>query len=87
MSRHHPKTATLNHSAPVKPPSEPKAVLAPSPGGQPQKPKLACEEMTRLRAYQKWETTGTPQGNGVQFWLDAEQELLAAEEGRFGLMN
>jgi hypothetical protein len=28
--------------------------------------------------------TGTPPGDGVQFWTEAEQELLAAEEGRFG---
>jgi len=83
MSRHQHKTATLAQSAPGKPPSEPKAAVVTVPDGQAQKPKFACEEMTRIRAYQKWETAGKPQGNGVQFWLDAEQELLTAEEGRF----
>jgi Protein of unknown function (DUF2934) len=87
MSKRQQKPATLAQSAPVKPLTEPKAVLAPSPDGHAQKPKLVCEEMTRLYAYQKWETAGKPQGNDVQFWLDAEQELLAAEEGRFGLTN
>ena len=27
------------------------------------------------RAYQKWEAAGKPAGDGVQFWLAAEQEL------------
>lgn len=76
MTKHHQKTATLAQSASVKPPSEPKAAVAPALEGQAQKAKSACEEMTRLGAYQKWETAGKPQGNGVQFWLDAEQELL-----------
>lgn len=68
--RHHHKTATLAQSASVKPPSEPKAGVAA------QNAKSEYEEMIRLRAYQKWEAAGKPQGNGVQFWVDAEQELL-----------
>lgn len=76
MTKHHQKTATLAQSASVKPPSEPKVTVAPTLDGQVQKAKLACEEGTRLRAYQKWETAGRPQGNGLQFWLDAEQELV-----------
>jgi hypothetical protein len=30
----------------------------------------------RLSAYRKWEAAGKPNGDGVQFWLEAEQELL-----------
>lgn len=30
----------------------------------------------RRCAYQKWEDAGKPHGDGVQFWLEAEQELL-----------
>jgi hypothetical protein len=41
--------------------------------------KLVLDEDIRLAAYQKWEAAGKPAGDGVQFWLQAEQELL---EGR-----
>jgi len=34
------------------------------------------EEDIRLRAYQKWEAAGRPGGDGMRFWLQAEQELL-----------
>lgn len=30
----------------------------------------------RLCAYRKWESTGMPSGDGIQFWLEAEQELM-----------
>jgi hypothetical protein len=30
----------------------------------------------RLRAYLRWEAAGKPEGDGVKFWLEAEQELL-----------
>jgi hypothetical protein len=72
MTTHHHKTATLAPSASATPQSEPKAATAPAPEGEAQQ----CDEKIRLRAYQKWETAGKPQGNGVQFWLDAEQELV-----------
>ena len=35
------------------------------------------EAAIRLRAYQKWETAGRPDGNGIDFWLEAERELRA----------
>ncbi len=31
----------------------------------------------RLRAYLNWEARGKPQGDPVQFWLEAERELKA----------
>jgi hypothetical protein len=34
------------------------------------------EACVRLRAYQKWEAAGKPDGDGVNFWLEAERELL-----------
>jgi Protein of unknown function (DUF2934) len=34
-----------------------------------------CDEIRHL-AYQKWEAAGQPVCNGVQFWLEAESELL-----------
>lgn len=31
----------------------------------------------RLCAYYKWEAAGRPEGDGLDFWLDAERELLS----------
>lgn len=36
----------------------------------------ACEEI-RCRAYLKWETAGKPHGRDVEFWLEAEEEVVA----------
>jgi Protein of unknown function (DUF2934) len=33
----------------------------------------------RVLAYRKWETAGKPLGDGTQFWLEAEKELLKRE--------
>ena len=33
----------------------------------------------QVRAYQKWEAAGKPKGDGVNFWIEAEQELLHAK--------
>jgi hypothetical protein len=33
-------------------------------------------EDIRLCAYRKWEGAGKPTGDGIQFWLEAEQELV-----------
>ena len=38
----------------------------------------ACEEAIRELAYQKWEEAGCPSGDGHDFWLDAEREVVAA---------
>lgn len=59
--------------ASVRPKSEtkPASVLAkPSANGPP-----TSEEAIRLCAYRNWETAGKPGGNGVNFWLEAEQEV------------
>jgi Protein of unknown function (DUF2934) len=32
-------------------------------------------ESIRLCAYRRWENAGKPIGDGMQFWLEAEQEL------------
>jgi len=36
------------------------------------------EDEIRLLAYRKWEQAGSPPSDGVQFWLDAENEILWA---------
>lgn len=33
-------------------------------------------EEVRLCAYQKWEKAGKPSGDGVEYWLAAEHELV-----------
>lgn len=38
-----------------------------------------CQEELRTRAFLKWEAAGKPDGDGVCFWLDAEQELLGSK--------
>lgn len=56
--------------------SSPPAILPSSPSiernGKP------SQEDIRVRAYEKWEAAGKPTGADVQFWLQAEQELLQA---------
>jgi hypothetical protein len=70
------KTATVAHSSFSKPVSESKPVAAgdPAPNGR-----VVSEEAVRLRAYQRWEAAGRPGGDGVKFWLEAEQELSQAK--------
>jgi hypothetical protein len=33
-------------------------------------------EATEKLAYKKWQAAGSPQGNGVNFWLEAEKEIM-----------
>jgi len=40
---------------------------------------LFSEEEIRQRAYQKWLNAGKPDGDGIQFWLDAENELAQGQ--------
>jgi hypothetical protein len=48
-----------------------------SPNGN-ASPKQPSEDEIRLCAYHKWEKAGKPPGDGVQFWLEAEQESIQA---------
>lgn len=34
------------------------------------------EEQIRNRAYQLWQEAGSPEGDGVYFWLQAEFQIL-----------
>lgn len=41
------------------------------------------EEAIRTAAYLKWEAAGFPPGDGVNFWLEAEEEFeMASREKR-----
>jgi hypothetical protein len=44
---------------------------------------LVSDEDIRLCAYRKWEAAGMPSGDGVQFWLEAEQEMVEGENEKF----
>lgn len=38
----------------------------------------SSQDAIRDLAYQKWEQAGCPDGDGVNFWLDAEHDLQSA---------
>ena len=37
------------------------------------------EEAVRIGAYLRWDAAGRPGGDGVSFWLEAEQELRSGD--------
>lgn len=44
-----------------------------------QPPSGSIEEEIRVLAYYKWESSECPEGDGVEFWLEAEREINAAQ--------
>jgi hypothetical protein len=70
------KTATVTTPAAAKPVSRPKVTAVTVPDNQAACRQRPSEETIRLRAYQKWESAGMPGGDGLNFWLEAEQDLL-----------
>jgi DUF2934 family protein len=56
--------------------TKPKPAVRPEPSAQPQLRKSVSEETIRIRARQKWEAAGKPNGDDLRFWLEAEQEIL-----------
>ena len=45
---------------------------------------LPLEERVRLRAHQLYIERGNESGSEIDDWLQAEEELLAAQEARLG---
>jgi hypothetical protein len=79
------KTASAANRVSTSPNSETRLPVAsilaePSPDGQP-----VSAEAIRLSAYKKWEAAGRPNGDGVNFWLEAERELSQAKQTLAGL--
>lgn len=71
----HPrKHPVLAHPGPVKTTTIPKAAVV--SGDKDHNVQLVSAEAIQLCAYRKWESAGRPTGDGMQFWLEAEQELL-----------
>lgn len=81
MTRHHHKHGTLEHTGPGNPTTQANAAVA--YGDNDHNGKMVSDEDIRLCAYQKWEAAGKPTGDGVQFWLEAEQELVEGKEEKF----
>ena len=49
--------------------------IPPQKANTPSDGKVPTDEAIRLDAYLKWVAAGKPAGDGIGFWLDAEQEL------------
>ncbi len=81
MNQHHRTHATLTHAGPGKPTTLSNTAVASSATDH--HGRLAWYEDIRLCAYQKWEAAGRPTGDGIQFWLEAEQELVKRKKEKF----
>lgn len=64
--------------AQAKPPM-PQRKAEPQPMPQPAR---ATADEIRPLAYQKWQEAGSPAGDGTEFWLAAETELLRRQKPR-----
>jgi len=80
MHTHHNKHATLAQSGPTGPSTAMQTTV--SAGDKNRNAQVVSGEAIRLCAYRKWERAGKPTGNGIQFWLEAEQELIADTSNR-----
>lgn len=81
MTQHHHKHVTLAHAGAGKSTTPTKAVVASSDNDH--IGKFVSEEDIRLCAYRKWEAAGKPTGDGVLFWLEADQELMDGRNEKF----
>lgn len=83
MHTHNPHHGHLNKHATLAPSGAtgPMTTLhsAVTSGGKDQGVQPASAEDIRLCAYRKWESAGKPTGDGLQFWLEAEQELASRD--------
>lgn len=71
MHPHHYDKHATAHSGPSGSPTTTQA----AGGDKNRKSQSVSTEDIRLCAYRKWESAGKPTGVGLQFWLEAEQEL------------
>ena len=46
-----------------------------------QQPTGDCEKAIRVLAHRKWEAAGCPARDGLEFWLEAEREMIAERSG------
>jgi Ser-tRNA(Ala) deacylase AlaX len=81
MTQRRDKHGMLAHGGPGQPTTPTQAAVAAS--DKDHHGKLVLDEDIRLCAYWKWEAAGKPTGDGVQFWLEAEQELVHATHEKY----
>jgi hypothetical protein len=81
MPHHHHKHATPSRAGPGASMNPTNAAIASRANDH--NAKLISDERIRLCAYQKWEAAGKPGGDGLQFWLEAEQELVEGKNEQF----
>jgi CBS domain-containing protein len=73
--------AAVAHATPERTgaPCDPSLVVAWMSASSANNGKAIFEQSIRLNAYKKWEAAGRPIGDGLNFWLEAERELLQAK--------
>jgi Protein of unknown function (DUF2934) len=78
MRTRYPKHATAARPAATggQAPTEPPTVAS---DVTPHTVREVTADDVRLRAYRRWESAGKPPGDGVQFWFEAEHELMHAD--------
>jgi uncharacterized membrane protein YtjA (UPF0391 family) len=69
-----PEPATLAQSGPTGPTTTTQTAVA--SGDKDHNAQSVSKEVIRLCAYRKWESAGMPAGHSIQFWLEAEHELV-----------
>ncbi len=69
-----PTPPTTRPAAPRTTPAEAADRVTLNNSKTPKRP-APSEEDIRARAFFLWEQAGRPEGDGVQFWLEAEREL------------
>ena len=73
------KTATSATTADNAPTDRPAVPVVSAAGNPAPIAKRAGDGDLRVCAYLKWEAAGKHDGDGTQFWLEAEKELLQAK--------
>ncbi len=73
-AHHHHTRATPAQSDPTGPAPATQPEVA--SGHKDRTATVASAEEVRIRAYRKWESAGKPAGNDIQFWLEAEKEMV-----------
>ena len=74
MHTHRHKPVTRGRAARTAPTTPAHPAVAPA--DEPHDARSVSADDVRLAAYRKWESAGKPAGDGVVFWLEAEQELM-----------
>jgi len=74
MHKQHHKHATPAQSGPTGPTTTTQTAVA--SGDKVHNAQSVSAGDIRLCAYRKWESAGKPTGDDIQFWLEAEKELV-----------